>query len=92
MPLLQIIRTLNDQWSTFLPHFYIKFHRTKIIAMRCDSTYIACGEDSTGIVAVYRRKDIAKRRYRRLENDLGAGVPTKVFDSVKPKYVVQVKK
>ena len=72
------VRTNSLQWSSHLPQFYIKFHRVKIISMRCDATNIACGEHGTGRVSVYSRRDIAKKRYRHLEHELGAGVPKKV--------------
>ena len=74
------------QWSSHLPQFYIKFHRVKILSMRCDASNIACGEQGTGRVAVYSRMEIAKRRYRHLEHELGAGVDKKTFDAVQPRY------
>ena len=74
------------QWSSHLPQFYIKFHRVKILSMRCDASNIACGEQGTGRVAVYSRTEIAKRRYRPLEHELGAGVDKKTFDAVQPRY------
>ena len=54
--------------------------------MRCDASNIACGEQGTGHVAVYSRMEIAKRRYRHLEHELGAGVDKKTFDAVQPRY------
>ena len=78
---------LPFQWSTPLPQFYIKFHRVKIISMRCDAANIASGEHGTGRVAVYSRGEIARRRYQHLEHELGAGVDKKTFDAVRPRYV-----
>ncbi len=86
----QVIRVLNDQWSSYLPQFYIKFHRSKVVSMCCDAVHIVVGEEWTGKAAVYRRKEITRRRYRRLEHELGAGVPTKVFDAVKPRFTIKV--
>ena len=54
--------------------------------MRCDASNIACGEHGTGRVAVYSRTEIANRRYRHLEHELGAGVDKEIFDAVRPRY------
>ena len=54
--------------------------------MRCNASNIACGEHGTGRVAVYSRTEIAKRRYRHLEHELGAGIDKKIFDAVRPRY------
>ena len=49
-----------------MPLSSIKFHGAKVISMRCNGTNIACGEEGTGNVAIYRRKDITKKHYHRL--------------------------
>ena len=61
-----ILKQLNYQWSSYMPLSSIKFHGAKVISMRCNGTNIACGEEGTGNVAIYRRKDITKKHYHRL--------------------------
>ena len=54
------------KWSSYMPLSSIKFHGAKVISMRCNGANIACGEEGTGNVAIYRRKDITKKHYHRL--------------------------
>ena len=61
-----------------------KFHRTKILSMKCNATLILCGEDVTGQVVIYSRQEIVNASKYKLEHILGAGVPSQMFDAVKP--------
>ena len=68
-----------------MPMSSIKFHGAKIISMRCSGAHVACGEEGSGNVAIYRRKDLTRKIYHKLgsnhdfvvwmglmSNDLGA--------------------
>ena len=62
------ITKLSLFWSVYLPNFVIKFHRHKVITAKCNSNVIICGEEETGIVAVYQRMDLLKlKNNRKLE-------------------------
>ena len=57
------IKQINYQWSAHLPMSSIKFHGAEIISMSCNGGFVACGEKSTGNIAIYNRRDIAMKNY-----------------------------
>ena len=57
------IKQINYQWSAHLPMSSIKFHGAEIISMKCNGGIVACGEKGTGNIAIYNRRDIARKTY-----------------------------